>query len=90
MHVPLFCPIMETNLSVNEFHQSSVHFLLHFSQFCIWRQVWDPICEQYRGVPPHVWTTIDATNTAATQDDGGDEVGLCSVVLSTAHHHTYL
>ena len=25
-------------------------------------------------VPPHVWKTIDAMNSAATQDDGGDEV----------------
>ena len=38
---------------------------------------------------PYVWSTADATNEAATQDDGGDEVDLCALcfVLCAVQKH---
>ena len=30
-------------------------------------------------VPPHVWNTIDASNPAAAQDGGMDEIGVCAL-----------
>ena len=34
---------------------------------------------------PHVWATIDATNMAVMQDDGGEEVDVCA---SCCQKHT--
>ena len=60
----------------NELHQS-VHILLHFSQLCIRRQVRHPPYGPWDHVPPHVWT--DKSNSAATEDEGEDEVEVCAL-----------
>ena len=58
----------------NELHQS-VRILLHFTQFCIRRQVRHPPYGPWEHVPPHVWT--DQSNSAATQDEAEDEAEVC-------------
>ena len=58
----------------NELHQS-VRILLHFTQFCIRRQVRHPPYGPWEHVPPHVWT--DQSNSAATQDEAEDEADVC-------------
>ena len=61
--------------SPNELHQS-VRILLHFTQFCIRRQVRHPLpYGPWEHVPPHVWT--DQSNSATTQDDAEDEAAVC-------------
>ena len=52
--------------------------LLHFTQFCIWRQVRHPPYGPWDHVPPHVWT--NKSNSAATQDEGEDEADACVCV----------
>ena len=49
--------------------------LLHFTQFCIRRQVRHPPYGPWEHVPPHVWT--DQSNSAATQDEAEDEAEVC-------------
>ena len=44
--------------------------LLHFTQFCIQRQVCHPAYGPWDYVLPHVWT--DKSNSAAMQDEGED------------------
>ena len=58
----------------NELHQS-VRILLHFTQFCIRRQVRHPPYGPWEHVPPHVWT--DQRNSAAKQDEAEDEAEVC-------------
>ena len=58
----------------NELHQS-VRILLHFTQFCIRRQVRHPPYGPWEHVPPQVWT--DQSNSAATQDEAKDEAEVC-------------
>ena len=58
----------------NELHQS-VGILLHFTQFCICRQVRQPPCGPWEHVPPHVWT--DKSKSATTQDEAEDEAEMC-------------
>ena len=58
----------------NELHQS-VRILLHFTQFCIRRQVRHPPYGPWEHVPPQVWT--DQSNSAATQDEAEDEADVC-------------
>ena len=58
----------------NELHQS-VRILLHFTQFCIRRQVRHPPYGPWEHVPPQVWT--DQSNSAATQDEAEDEAEVC-------------
>ena len=58
----------------NELHQA-VRILLHFTQFCIRRQVRHPPYGLWEHVPPHVWT--DQSNPAATQDEAEDEAEVC-------------
>ena len=58
----------------NELHQS-MRVLLHFTQFCIRRQVCHPPYGPWDHVPPHVWT--DKSNSTATQDEGEDEADVC-------------
>ena len=60
----------------NELHQS-MRVLLHFTQFCIQRQVRHPPYGPWDHVPPHVWT--DKSNLAATQDEGEDEADVCAL-----------
>ena len=60
----------------DELHQS-VRVLLHFTQFCIRRQVRHPCCGPWDHVLPHVWT--DKSNPAATQDEGEDEADVCAL-----------
>ena len=50
----------------NELHQS-VRILLHFTQFCIRRQVHHPPYGPWEHFPPHVWT--DQSNPTATLDE---------------------
>ena len=50
-------------------------FCLHFTQFCIWRQVRHPPYGPWEHVPPQVWT--DQSNSAATQDEAEDEAEVC-------------
>ena len=57
-------------------HQS-IRILLHFSQFCIRRQVRHPPYGPWDHVLPHVWT--DKCNSAATEDEGEDEVEVCAL-----------
>ena len=66
----------------NKVHQS-VHILLHFTQFCIRRQVCHFPYGLWDHVPPHVWKSIEATVDDATQED---EVDMC-IVLSKAHYN---
>ena len=33
----------------------------------------------YGNIPLHVWKSIDATNRAATQDHGGEKIGVCAL-----------
>ena len=64
----------------------SVRVLLHFSQFCIQRQVRHPPYGPWNHVPPHVWT--DEGNLAATEDEGEDEIrSVCCVVTSAPPPH---
>ena len=58
----------------NDLHQS-VRILLHFTQFCIRRQVRHPPYGPWEHVPPQVWT--DQSNSAATQDEAEDEAEVC-------------
>ena len=58
----------------NELHQS-VRILLHFTQFCIRRQVRHSPYGPWEHVPPQVWT--DQSNSAATQDEVEDEAEVC-------------
>ena len=58
----------------NELHQS-VRILLHFTQFCIRRQVRHPPYGPWEHVLPHVWT--DQSNSAATQDEAENEAKVC-------------
>ena len=62
--------------SPDELHQS-LRVLLHFSQFCIQRQVRHPPYGPWDHVQPHVWT--DKSNPATTQDEGEDEADVCSL-----------
>ena len=55
--------------------RQSVRVLLHFTQFCIRRQIRHPPYVPWDQVPPHVWT--DKSNSAATQDEGEDEADVC-------------
>ena len=57
----------------NEFQ--SVRILLHFTQFCIRRQVRHPHYGPWEHVLPHVWT--DQSYSAATQDEAEDEAEVC-------------
>ena len=59
-----------------ELHQS-VRVLLHFTQFCIWRQVFHPPYGPWDHVLPHVWT--NKSNSTATQDEGEDEADVCAL-----------
>ena len=58
----------------NELHQS-VRILLHFTQFCIRRQVRHPPYGPWEHVPPHAWK--DQSNSAATQDEAKIEAEVC-------------
>ena len=64
------------NIWCDELHKS-VHILLHFSQFCIRRQVHHPPYGPWNHVPPHLW--MDKSNSAATQDEGEDEAEVCAL-----------
>ena len=55
--------------------QQSVRILLHFTQFCIQRQVRHPPYGPWEHVPPQIWT--DQSNSAATQDEAEDEAEVC-------------
>ena len=63
----------------------AVYCTLH--NFYIRKQVHLPPYGQWEYVPFHVWAT-NATNTAAMQDDGGNEVGVCVWCSQKVHHHT--
>ena len=51
------------------------YILLHFTQFCIRRQVRHPPYGPWEHVRPQVWT--EQSNSAATQDEAEDEVEVC-------------
>ena len=52
-------------LETHTLRHQSVRILLHFTQFCIRRQVRHPPYGPWEHVPPQVWT--DQSNSAATQ-----------------------
>ena len=58
----------------NELHRW-FPILLHFTQFCICRQVCHPPYGPWEHVQPHVWT--DKGNSATTQDEVEDEAEVC-------------
>ena len=60
----------------NELHHS-VRVLLHFTLFCIWRQVHHSPYGPWDHVLPHVWT--DKSNSATTQDEVEDEAHVCAL-----------
>ena len=62
----------------NELYQS-VCILLHFTQFCIRRQVRYPPYGPWEHVPPHVRKSTEATVVDDTQNDVGDEVDICAL-----------
>ena len=55
-------------------------FFLRFAQFHVRRQAFYPPYGPLEHVAPHVWVwnTIEASNAAAPQDDGGDEGEVCA------------
>ena len=58
----------------NELHQS-VRTLLHFTHFCIRREVRHPPYGPWEHVLPHIWT--DQSNSATAQDEAEDEAQVC-------------
>ena len=58
---------------------------LHFTQFCIRRQVRYPPYRRWEHVPPHVWKSAEELVEAAMQDDIGEEVDVCALCY---HKHT--
>ena len=55
----------------------SVFLFLHFSEFCIWREVRHPPYGPWDHVLLHAW--MPKSNLAATQDEGEDEVEVCAL-----------
>ena len=59
-------------------HQS-VRVLLHFTQFCIKRQVRHKPCGPWDHMPPHVWAVVDDPSNVSRDDCGDNDEDVCAL-----------